>query len=255
MAGARRTKLSVEADRRNREQLARAGGDLRRQRIQRRWTQQRVGDRAGVGRMVVGRIERGLGGGVTLDAWQRVALAVESPLIIRLQRDLDGETADVAHLRMQELVLKLGRRAGYRGAFELSTRPAESWRSSDAGLRDDVRRRLVLVECWNTIGDVGAAARSSARKRTEAETLATALWGTAEHVISAVWVVRSTGRNRNLVARYPEVFAARFPASSAAWVAALQTGSPPPTEPGLVWCDLGATRIFAWRRSRAGLRP
>jgi hypothetical protein len=63
-----------------------------------------------------------------------------------------------------------------------------------------------------------------------------------------VWVVRATARNRALVARYPEVFAARFPGSSARWVAALTTGALPPSQPGLVWSDVGATRLFAWRR-------
>ncbi len=65
---------------------------------------------------------------------------------------------------------------------------------------------------------------------------------------AGVWVVRAAARNRALVARYPEVFAARFPGSSARWVAALTHGTEPPPEPGLVWCDVGATRLFAWRR-------
>jgi hypothetical protein len=51
-----------------------------------------------------------------------------------------------------------------------------------------------------------------------------------------------------LIQRYPEVFASRFPGSSRAWVQVLTTGSTIPAEPGLVWCDVGATRIFEWRR-------
>ena len=45
----------------------------------------------------------------------------------------------------------------------------------------------------------------------------------------------------------PEVFASRFPGSSR--VEALTRGDPPPAEPGLVWCDVSATRLFAWRRA------
>ncbi len=63
-----------------------------------------------------------------------------------------------------------------------------------------------------------------------------------------VWLVRATARNRALVARYPEVFAARFPGSSAGWVRALVAGAPTPTGTGLVWCDVASTRVFAWRR-------
>jgi hypothetical protein len=125
---------------------------------------------------------------------------------------------------------------------------AEPWRSIDVGLLDDQRRRLVLVECWNTIGDVGAAARSSDRKLAEVATLATARWGDEPASVGLVWVVRATARNRALVARYPAVFEARFPGSSAGWVRAIVSGTSAPSGPGLVWCDIRATRLFAWRR-------
>ncbi|OGO58422.1 MAG: hypothetical protein A2Z32_08885 [Chloroflexi bacterium RBG_16_69_14] len=106
---------------------------------------------------------------------------------------------------------------------------------------------MLLVECWNTFGDVGAASRSTNRKRSELEDLAAGRWG-PDAQVGVVWVVRATGRNRALLQRYPEVFAARFPASSRDWVAALTVGTPPPGDPGLVWCDVGATRVFEWRR-------
>jgi len=148
---------------------------------------------------------------------------------------------------MQELVLRLGRRAGYAGSFELATKPAEPWRSADVGLAAPAERRLIHVECWNVIGDIGAAVRSSTRKQAELADLAVARWGT-DATTGLVWVVRATARNRALVARYPEVFARAFPGSSRGWVDALVNGVPPPEEPGLVWTDVGATRLFAWRR-------
>ncbi|HEX7472795.1 MAG TPA: hypothetical protein VF323_06915, partial [Candidatus Limnocylindrales bacterium] len=110
------------------------------------------------------------------------------------------------------------------------------------------RRLLILVECWNTIGDLGAAARATSRKVAEAEELAVAAGGERPFIVRAVWVVRATAGNRALVARYPEVFAARFPGPSARWANALTAGTEPPAEPGLVWCDVAATRLFAWRR-------
>lgn len=116
----------------------------------------------------------------------------------------------------------------------------------DVGLFFDQERRLVHVECWNTIGDVGAAARATSRKQAELDGLAITRWGEGARV-DQVWVVRATARNRALVARYPEVFAARFPGSSRRWVAALTRGVAPPDAPGLVWCDVGATRLHAWR--------
>jgi hypothetical protein len=170
----------------------------------------------------------------------------------------DGRRAAAAHRRGAPGDPGTGAPPGSGGwlgrTFELATRPADPVRSADVGLRDDRRRLLVLVECWNTIGDVGAAARSSERKRAEAERLAVAIGPLREDAtlesyrVRGCWVVRATARNRALVARYPEVFATRFPGSSAGWVRALTAASEPPEQPGLVWCDVAPTRVFAWRR-------
>ena len=197
--------------------------------------------------MVESRIERGIGP-LDLDALQRIAIALDQPLQVTFGRDRLEAPSDAGHLAVQELVLRLGRTAGYAASFELPTRPAEPWRSADVGLRNDAARRLILVECWNTIGDVGAAARASERKRADAEALAAGRWGEEPATVGVVWVVRATARNRALVARYPEAFAARFPGSSHGWVRALVQGTAPPDQPGLCWCDVGATRLLAWRR-------
>lgn len=132
---------------------------------------------------------------------------------------------------------------------ELSAASARST-SSDIGLAHDARRLAIDVECWNTFGDIGAAVRSSRRKVVELEQLAVARWGGSARA-RLVWVVRETTRNRALVNRYPEVFGSTFAGSSRAWVAALTTGSEPPDEPGLVWCDLATRRLRAWNRRAA----
>jgi hypothetical protein len=120
-------------------------------------------------------------------------------------------------------------------------------RSIDVNWRSDRSRRLMVMEAWNMIGDVGAGVRSFQRKLADAAELGIATGGELPYATHGVWVVRATARNRALVQRYPEVFRAAFPGSSAAWVRALTTGAEPPTEPGLVWCDVRATRLFAWR--------
>ncbi|MCI0345485.1 MAG: hypothetical protein L0221_08580 [Chloroflexi bacterium] len=145
-------------------------------------------------------------------------------------------------------MLRTGRNGGYVGSFELVTRPAEPWRSADVGFRDDRKRRLLIVECWNVFGDLGAAARSSNRKLAEAKGLAVAIWGDEPSSVGLVWVVRASRRNRALVARYPQLFARRLPGSSRAWLRAITDGAEPPAEPGLIWCDVRATRLFEWRK-------
>jgi transcriptional regulator with XRE-family HTH domain len=244
-----RTRLAVDAERRALEQCARLGTEVRAGRRSKRLTQHQLGERVGLGRQSISLAERGRGAGLTLEAWQRIGLALERPLPVTLRATTTGETADSGHLAMQELVLRLGRAAGYTRHFELATRPSEPWRSTDVGLEDATRRRLILVECWNSIGDIGAAARASDRKRAQAQALALVRWG-GTGLVGVVWLVRATARNRALVARYPEVFAARFPGSSAAWVRALTGGEAPPEGPGLAWCDVAATRLFAWRRQQ-----
>jgi transcriptional regulator with XRE-family HTH domain len=248
MARLKRPELFAEAARRNAQLMAALGGELRRGRTARRITQDQLGDRIGLSQSTISKMERGRGGSLSMDAWQRAFAAVDRPLHLAPARDPLEETVDAGHLGLQELVIRLGRGGGYRALFELPTKPGDPRRSVDVGLRDDRNRRLLLCELWNTFGDVGAAARSTNRKLAEAAQLAAAIWGEAPHTVVACWIVRATRRNRELVARYPELFASRFPGSSVGWVHALTNGIEPPSEPGLVWADVAATRLFAWRR-------
>jgi transcriptional regulator with XRE-family HTH domain len=249
MPKVRRGKLAVEAVLRNREQLARLGREVRRSRERRRLTQAQLGARVGLSRPTVSAIERGLGGGHTLDTWQRLGLALGCPLRVELGRDVLEGPADAGHLAIQELVLRVARRAGWRGAFELPTKPLEPWRSTDVGLIDEERGWRILVECWNTISDLGAAVRSSDRKLADSRGLAAVrAGGAAPARVAGCWVVRASVRNRRLVSAYPELFATRFPGSSRAWVEALGGHGDPPAEPGLVWASTDASRLYAWRR-------
>ena len=238
--------------------MSRLGAELRASRRRRGLSQAAIAQRASLSTSAVSDIERGWGGSYSLDVLQLVARVVGRTALVKLTADVRAEPADAGHLAIQELVLRLARQVGFARAFELPTRASDPRRSADVGLSDDRRRLLVLVECWNTIGDVGAAARAAERKRAEAEALAVASAplgpdGSAEpYRVRGCWVVRATARNRALVARYPEIFASRFPGSSAAWLRVLTGVAEPPTEPptgpGLVWCDVASTRLFAWRR-------
>ena len=205
---------------------------------------------AGCSREMVKRMESGRGGAIPAYRWHAVALALDTTHQAAFARDQHEETADAGHLAIQELLLRLGAARGFDRSVELPTRSADPSRSIDVALRNDRRRVLMVLEAWNLIGDVGAGKRSFQRKLAEADALAVAAWGTHPYRITGCWVVRATRRNRTLVARYPQVFATAFPGSSRGWVAALIAAADPPLEPGLVWCDVACTRIYAWRRQR-----
>jgi DNA-binding XRE family transcriptional regulator len=244
----RRGNVALEAARRWQERRVKIGRDMRSMRLLRRWTQRELAERAGIGRMMVVRIEAGT---AALDAevLERLGVAFGVPVHLGFGRDTLEDVADAGHLAMQELALRLGRRVGFETQFELATRPQNPRHSIDTAFADDRRKVAIVIECWNTFGDVGAAARSSARKVAELGELIADRWE-GEGRVSSIWIVRDTARNRQLVARYPEVFRSRFPGSSSAWVSALTARGEVPADPGLVWCDLEATRIFAWRQPR-----
>lgn len=169
----KRPESVAEARRLNAEQLARLGGELRATRKRQRLTQEELGNRVGRSQAWICALELGRAGACCVETLQTVAVALGRPLRLELQRDPREEPVDAGHLRVQELILRLARPAGYLRSFEVPTRPSDPWRSADVGLRNDEQRRLVLVEAWNTITDIGAAARSTNRKLAEAQAYAT----------------------------------------------------------------------------------
>jgi len=247
MGNRRRSPLDAEARRRIRDQMAREGAKIRLARKRRRLTQGQLGARTALSQSAISDIEIGDGAGLSITAWQRIAIVLDLPLRLEIGRDLLEEPPDAGHLAIQELILRLGRSTGRRRSYELATKPDDPSRSTDVGLVDDGNRTLIQIECVNTFGNINASIRSSDRKRAEAHALAVAMGHGNPYAVRTCWVVRATKRNRAILAEYPELFATRFPASSRAWVDALTKGTLPPDQPGLVWCDVGSTRLFEWR--------
>ena len=223
-------------------------------RKRRRLTQQGLATKVGVSRSRLADIEAGRGAAAPGQVWFALAEALGRYLRFEFARDPQAELADAGHLDMQELLLRAAVDGGWERAFEARSRASGSDRSVDVRLIDRRGRRLLVAECWNTFGDLGAASRSSNRKLRDAEEHAVAVAGDGQPFqVGLCWVVRDTKRNRELVARYEQIFTARFPGSSVAWVNALTNGGPMPRLSGLVWCDPRATRLFAHRRpSRRG---
>jgi hypothetical protein len=151
---------------------------------------------------------------------------------------------------MQELVLRVAKPGGWERSWESRLAAWGSDRSVDVRLIDRRHRQIAIIECWNTFGDLGQAERSSDIKVRDAGQYAVAVAGGGEPFeVGLAWIVRDTKANRALVQRYPHIFESRFPGSSRGWLEALTRG-PMPSQPGLMWCDLRATRFFARRSPR-----
>jgi transcriptional regulator with XRE-family HTH domain len=249
MATLRRTDSAVQGDALSAAIAATLGREARTTRRRRRVTQQRLADEIGISRSRYADIERGEGATAPLETWTRIGAALGRPLAVAFSRDIEqAEPRDAGHLAAQELVLGLARSHGRAASFELPTRPADPARSTDVGLRDDAQRTLILVEIWNRLDDLGAAARATDRKVAEAAAPA-AFAGADErpYRVAACWLLVDTAANRRLIARYPEIVRARFPGSSVRWVGALTDGTAPPVEPGIAWVDPRAGRIIPLR--------
>lgn len=252
MGESRRASPRVEARQETAALVATLGRVVRTERRRRRMTQAALAERVGWSRARISELERGEGLRAPFDVWVAVGLALGRPLAVAFSTSGDESLpADAGHLDLQEALIRLAHRHGWTGTFELPTRPANPSHSVDVCLRDDVARRLIVCECWNRFGDLGAAARSTSRKIADADGLAAALLDRGPYTVHACWLVRPTAANRALVRRYPGLLASRFTGSSRAWARTLNEGLPPPLDPGLVWFDGtgGATPV---RRPRSG---
>jgi transcriptional regulator with XRE-family HTH domain len=230
------------------------GERVRLARKRRGWSQRELAELVDLTPSRVGQLELGRGVGASLEVWHALGEALDVQFAAGFRRDAIEDTADAGHLRMQELILRLGRETRRQRALVLPTRPLDPALSTDVCLADDRLRVLFQLECWNTFGSINASVRSTRRKIADAQALAVAIGAEGgAYRVAACWIVRDTRRNREIVGRYPEVFAATFTGSSARWLQALTTAEVrPPNELGLVWCDLNATRLFP-RRYQAAL--
>jgi transcriptional regulator with XRE-family HTH domain len=234
MAGLKRPDSVVEGERLARFVSRTAGAEVKAARNRRRLSQAGLASKVAISRPRLSDIESGDGAGVPLETWFAIAKALGIYLRFEFGRDPQAELRDAGHLDIQELVVRVAAQGGWTPEWE--SRTGGRW--TDVRLEDRMAGRILIVECWNTFGDLGAAIRSSDHKSKEL--------GDA----GLLWVIRDTRANRELVLRYAALLASRFKGSSVGWVGALVGGEEMPGESGLVWCDVRATRLFARRRAR-----
>jgi len=201
--------------------------DLRTTRRRRRLTQEELGDKAGLSQAEISALEAGAGARTSIETWVAIGIALERPIAIGFSRDVVEPLQDAGHLAAQELLIKVAIGGGWRAKFE--ARVGGGW-STDVLLARGTC--VVLVEIWNRLDDLGAAVRSSDRKRAEGPTEA-----------GSLWLLVDTVANRAIVRRYPRILRARFQGSPAGWVKAIEGVAPVPKEAGVAWIDVRAGRL------------
>ena len=213
-----------------------------------RLTQRQVGERAGISQREVSRLEQGHGANTNVDTWAAAGAAVGLQLAAFFEQAPGAsQPQDLEHLRRQDLVIRSSTPGGWVGDPEsLIDDDGRYPRSIDVRLRRPARREAAAVEVWDLMTDGGAAMRGL-----EAKVLATRTRLGPTWRVQGLLVIRGTRRNRRLVPELSALFAARYPASSGAWLRALgDPDVPMPHEDGLVWTDVAGTRLIAAR-----LRP
>jgi hypothetical protein len=149
------------------------------------------------------------------------------------------------HLRRQQLVVATASGGGWQSRPERPIdRDAYRSRSIDVYLERASRREIAIVEIEDLLADGGDAMRGlgnkvSAVRREVAE---------SGVVVQGLLILRATSRNRALVRELRDLFRARFPASSEAWLAALRDPArPKPNWDGFAWSSVDGSRLFAAR--------
>jgi hypothetical protein len=188
-------------------------------------------------------MERGLGQQASVETWASIAAATGHQLAAFIER-VPGTTLprDYEHLKRQQLVIATARHGGWTAAVEQAIDPDwERPRSIDVVLTRAARGEIAVVEVWNLVDDVGAAFRGLDGKVARM---------TRQHgpATGGLMVIRATRRNRALVHDFRALFRAQFPASSAAWLAALMARDKPmPATHGLLWTDVAGSRLLVPR--------
>ncbi|MBI2763977.1 MAG: helix-turn-helix transcriptional regulator [Chloroflexi bacterium] len=208
-------------------------------------------NRAGVSQAFWSLLERGGGSTASLETLTACAGAVETQLAAFIEaRPGSDLPRDIEHLRRQELLVRIAQSGKWKAAPEQPIDPdARRSRSVDILLRREGRSEpeIAVIEVEDFLADIGQVFRRLADKVAVVRRNALAADGTGRAPrVAGLLVVRHSRRNHQLVEELAELFAARFPASGRAWLAALTSESRPmPAVDGWLWTTSRGDRLTA----------
>lgn len=225
--------------------MRRIGTALREARIGAGLRQREAAARAGVAQSSWSRIERGVTTAISIETLAACAAALNAQLAAFIEAAPGASLPrDMEHLRRQALVVEIAERGGWRAVPETAI-PGDGPRprSIDVLLTRAARREAAVVEVWDLLLDAGDAIRG----------LETKVGATRERLgegwrVEAVFLLRRTSRNRQLVRELAALIRARYPASSSAWLAALGDSTRAmPNAGGFAWTSVAGDRLIAAR--------
>ena len=229
----------------------RLGIGLRDARLAAGLPQRTVAGRAGVSQPEIAKLEGGRGSDTGIDTWAACGAAAGVQLAAFFEVTPGADMPrDFEHLKRQNLVIATSAVGGWRAEPEAAL-PGDGPRprSIDVLLTRAARREAAVVEVWDLVLDGGQVMRSL-----EAKVLATRGRLGADWQVEGLLIVRGTQRNRRLIGGLKALFAARYPASSHAWLRALgQSAVPMPDAGGLAWTDVKGEHLLP-ARLRAAVR-
>ena len=223
----------------------RLGIGLRDARLAAGLPQRAVAARAGVSQPEIAKLEGGRGSDTGIDTWAACGAAAGVQLAAFFEVTPGADVPrDFEHLKRQNLVIATSAVGGWRAEPEAAL-PGDGPRprSIDVLLTRAARREAAVVEVWDLVLDGGQVMRSL-----EAKVLATRGRLGADWHVEGLLIVRGTQRNRRLIGGLKALFAARYPASSHAWLRALgQSAVRMPDAGGLAWTDVKGEHLLPAR--------
>jgi transcriptional regulator with XRE-family HTH domain len=226
----------------------RLGTGLRGARLAAGLPQREVAARAGVSQPEIAKLEGGGGSDTGIDTWAACGAAVGLQLAAFFEVTPGADVPrDIEHLKRLNLVIATSAVGGWHAEPEAAI-PGDGPRprSIDVLLTRAARREAAVVEVWDLVLDGGQVMRSL-----EAKVLATRERLGADWHVEGLLIVRGTQRNRRLIGGLQALFAARYPASSHAWLRSLRDGfAGMPSAGGLAWTDVRGESLLPARLRR-----
>lgn len=178
--------------------ILRFGRAIRAVRVRRGWRQSDLAERAGLGRSVVGRIERGEIDGLSVAALDAVATALGGAMDLGFRwngGELD-RLLDASHARLVEVVVQLLRMSGWDVAVEVTFSRYGERGSIDVLAFHPRFRVLLVVEVKSVIADMQGLLAGLDRKIRLGPELALARGWNAQRTVGllALWGTRTNRR-------------------------------------------------------------